>query len=365
MKPVARNDYVLVESEADPSFADPSFYQLDVFEEVQTWVGRDANRFYISVFKEIEKCTTLTGFTFYLAFHVPDRLPEYNDKVVLVTLLDEDYKHRGYFNDIRCVIRCLGPRPVYKDGFPTNPLKATALLHYFYKLSRHFGIILRDIRKSRRFTVSRVRRKTLHVPLGVFSHFNPDLRPIAEREIDYAFLGSVGFIQLSRTKKWIHRLLSPPKIQARRAMLGALQRLPEQYKGKIYATGDMLESIKNRDEYVQTLSNTKISLCPRGTSYETFRFFESCKAGCIVICEPLPDVWFYEEHPGIVINDWSRLPEIIEHVLEDEALLTARSAETLAYWNKVVSERAIAIRVAQFVEASEPARLSRKRGSAA
>jgi hypothetical protein len=336
MKSVARNRYIHLGREPE---------LIDVFApKVYRW-GKD---FYISVFKHLEENTNLSGFTFYLTSHTPDSLPEYGAKIVLVILQDEEFAYRDYFANIRCIMRCLGTRPVYLDGFPTNKLHATALLHYLYKQSQRAKTILREFQKSHKLKLSEARRKTLHIPLGLFSHFDPDPRPMAERPVDYAFLGSVSFGE--RFTKWIHRLMTPPKLLARRAMLEALQNVPNRIKGKIYTTGDFYESIKNESDYEITLGNTKISLCPRGTTYETFRFFESCKAGCVVVCESLPNVWFYQKHPGIVIKDWSRLPAIIEELLADQERLEAKSAEALNYWKNVVSERTVAVRMAQFVE---------------
>jgi hypothetical protein len=335
-KSVARNCYINLDSESEP---------IDVFEPKTYQLGKD---FYISVFKHLEENTDISGLTFFLAYHTPNSLPEYGNNIVLVILSDEAFQHRYYFNDIRCILSCLGTRPVYLDGLPANRLRVTALLHFLYKQAQHATSILREFQKSHKLKLSEARRKTLHVPLGLYTYFDPDPKPTAERPIDYAFLGSVSFDQ--RFENWIHRLVTPPKVLARRAMLDAFQRVPNTIKGKVYTTGDFWESVKNQRDYEITLGNTKISVCPRGTTYETYRFFESCKAGCVVVCEPLPNVWFYQKHPGIVIKDWSRLPAIIEELLANEAVLAAKSAEALDYWNNIVSERAVAVRVAQFVE---------------
>ncbi|HUI22476.1 MAG TPA: hypothetical protein VLZ74_15720 [Methylocella sp.] len=336
MKSIARNCYINLDPEPEP---------IDVFAPKAYRGGKD---FYISVFKHIEEATNLSGFTFYLAYHVPESLPEYGTKIVLVVFADEAFSYRDYFSNIHCIIRCLGTRPLYLDGFPVNKLHVTALLHFLYKQWQYVNLILREFQRFHRLKVSEASRKTLHIPLAFYSYFQPDARPILDREIDYAFLGSISFDE--RFTKWIHRQMKPPKMLARRLMLDALQRVPKSIKGKIHTTGDFWESIKNHCDYEATLGNTKISICPRGTTYETYRFFESCKAGCVIICEPLPDVWFYKGHPGIVIKDWSRLPAIIEELIADEAILVARSAAALDYWNNVISESAVAIRVAEFVD---------------
>ena len=339
MKSHARNSYFALFSENDPK-PEP----IEVFTPKMYKFGMD---FYISVFRHIEEDTKLSGFTFFLTSHTPESLPKYGEKVVLIVLQDEAFLYRDYFSRIHCIIRCMGSRPVYLDGLPINRLRAIALVHFIYKSLLQAKHLAGEWGKSHRLRLAETRLKTLHIPLGLFSHFNPDPKPMAERQIDYAFLGSINFA--ANFSKWFHRWISPPKILARRWMLDAVQRTQGRYHGKIYTTGDFFESIKNQDEYEAALADTKISLVPRGTHYETFRFFESCKAGCVIICEPLPDVWFYDHHPGIVIRDWSQLPALIEELLGDEAQLSAQSREALNYWNEVVSERAIALKLAKFV----------------
>src|ERR1700739_4245447 len=98
---------------------------IDVFSPKTYQWGKD---FYVSVFRQLEENTSLSGYTFYLASHVPGSLPEYGDKVILVVLQDESYGYRDYFNDIRCILRCLGTQPVYLDGLPFSRLQITNLI---------------------------------------------------------------------------------------------------------------------------------------------------------------------------------------------------------------------------------------------
>jgi hypothetical protein len=193
-------------------------------------------------------------------------------------------------------------------------------------------------------------RKTLHIPLGFFSYFESKPKAIMERSIDYAFLGSIGYAE--RFRNWMHYLMTPPKILSRNQMLAAFQKVSDRFKGKVYTTGDFFESIEYQAPYEEALADTKISVCPRGTSYETFRFFESCKAGCVVICEALPDVWYYKNHPAIILKDWSKLSSLIENLLNDEEMMKTKSAKSLMYWN-TICEQNLAVRIAGFVESIE------------
>src|SRR5258708_6969336 len=98
----------------------------------------------------------------------PKSLPEYGTKIILVIVLDEDFAYRDYFNNIHCIIRCLGTRPVYLDGVPSNKLRAIAFFHFLYKQSQLAKLLARELRKFHRLKLSEARRKTLHVPVGLF-----------------------------------------------------------------------------------------------------------------------------------------------------------------------------------------------------
>jgi hypothetical protein len=341
---IARNTYFCLINEDRPDVFPEA---IDVFSPKIYQFGKD---FYVSVFRQLEENTSLSGYTFYLASHVPESLPEYGEKVILVVLQDESYKYRDYFNDIRCILRCLGTQAVYQDGFPFSRLQFAGLIHYCYKQFGRISSILKEVRKYRRLGLSEVQRKTLHIPLGFFSNFEPKPKPIMERSIDYAFLGSIGYGE--RFRNWKHYLMTPPKILSRNQMLAAFQKVSDKFKGKVYTTGDFFESIEHQASYEEVLADTKISVCPRGTSYETFRFFESCKAGCVVICEALPDVWFYKNQPAIILKDWSKLSSLIENLLNDEERLKAKSAESLMYWN-TICEQNLAVSIARFIEPIE------------
>jgi len=234
--------------------------------------------------------------------------------------------------------------PVYLEGFPTTELKRAAFLHFLYKMTLHVCSVLKAFKTAGRIHLFRVTYRTAHIPLGLFWTFESDRKPIGKRKIDYAFLGSIAFD--IRQRKWFHRFFDSPKLLSRRQMIEAMRRISPRFTSKIYTTGDFEESIANRSAYVETMLDTKISVVPRGTSYETLRFFESIKAGCIVICEKLPKKWCYENNPAIIIDDWADLPRIIAELLDNPGFLEKRAIDTYTYWETRCSESA----VAQYIE---------------
>jgi hypothetical protein len=100
-------------------------------------------------------------------------------------------------------------------------------------------------------------------------------------------------------------------------------------------------SLSDAKSYSEKLMNAKICLVPRGTSYETFRFFEALRYGCIVVTEALPSRWFYEGSPAIQITDWNELETILEKLLKDQNLMQEKHEESLNWWKNRCSEAVV------------------------
>lgn len=320
---------------------------IDVFNPQTIERGVD---FYIDVFRYIEESGCLNDFTFYIATVMPELLPSYGSKVVLVVLSDEHYLYKPYFAKIACIIRSYGAFPTYRDGFPINQLQLLSFLQYLYKMFECTISLLQSIMMTKRLSFIQIRERILHVPIGCFFRFDVINAPIKERDINYAFLGSIDYDP--RKKKLLHRIFQPPKLVSRNLMMKAIDRfqLRGDMPNKIFLTGDFEESIKNRHMYLMTLENCRISICPRGSNLETYRFFESMKSGCVVVCEPLPDTWFYREHPGITIKNWDELPSVLSRLLSDENLMQQISDDAVRYWNRCASEAAVGKRVIDFID---------------
>jgi len=90
-------------------------------------------------------------------------------------------------------------------------------------------------------------------------------------------------------------------------------------------------------KYQNLLSNSKISLVPKGVSPETFRFSESFAAGCIVITTEKLNVWYYENCPAIFINDWSELNQnLIDYVINSDSI----RIKGIEYYDNYLSAKA-------------------------
>ncbi|MFO5494741.1 MAG: glycosyltransferase family 1 protein, partial [Cuspidothrix sp.] len=88
----------------------------------------------------------------------------------------------------------------------------------------------------------------------------------------------------------------------------------------------------------EKLMDTKICLAPRGSTFETNRFFEGLRYGCIVIGQALPKSWFYEGSPAIQLSNWHELEQIIAGILDNEKLMQIQQEKSLQFWQEKCSE---------------------------
>lgn len=111
--------------------------------------------------------------------------------------------------------------------------------------------------------------------------------------------------------------------------------------------GEMMDA----ETYSRHMMNAKICLVPRGTSPETFRFFEALRYGCIPIAERLPDRWFYDEAPAVFIDDWNELGNVIRQLLSNEDLLEEKHRAALDWWKTRCSETVLGTFMAERLDA--------------
>jgi hypothetical protein len=105
------------------------------------------------------------------------------------------------------------------------------------------------------------------------------------------------------------------------------------------------------DRYTEIMADTRIALAPRGSSVETYRFFEAMRQGCVVICDRLPPHWFYLGCPAVQIDDWGNLEAEVKALSADPERLKDLHRRSLAWWDEKLSERAIAHAIARCLEA--------------
>ena len=134
----------------------------------------------------------------------------------------------------------------------------------------------------------------------------------------------------------------------------SLQRLAAAAPDSVYhgETASFRESITigAGERYSEIMADTKICLAPRGSSVETYRFFEGMRQGCVVICNRLPPHWFYVGCPAIQIDDWGNLEAEVRALTADPQRLLDLHRETVAWWRTKLSEPAIGSLIAKCLE---------------
>lgn len=102
----------------------------------------------------------------------------------------------------------------------------------------------------------------------------------------------------------------------------------------------------NPKEYSQMIYDSQIVLCPGGfLKNETYRHFESMRAGCVIISEKMPETYLYKDSPIIQTESWQQGVEMVQTLLDSPKLLKQYHMDTLNWWENVCNEVSTARRV--------------------
>lgn len=187
--------------------------------------------------------------------------------------------------------------------------------------------------------------KVHSIPLGYGQQVELEIDLDRPREFDLIFDGSV-------TPKKNHALA--PKALSRSRMANAMRRLKEtrpELEVGLRVTEDFASSMAdNGAEYSRRMANSKVCLAPRGDVFESLRVCEALRAGCIVLCEPQPPLWFYRNSPIVEIRDWNDLERKLDEILSTPEKVRELQQRTLNHWQTVCSEDAVARFIAARIE---------------
>ena len=149
------------------------------------------------------------------------------------------------------------------------------------------------------------------IPLGPFK--TPKIKiikPLSERMYDFSFVGQI------------------PDTGTRDCFKRSLDKLIDKceegkFKYFIKYTDGFGQGLSS-EEYIDVLSESKVSLCPQGAhSYETFRFFESIMMGSIPLVNQLPRLWYYENSPHFK-TVWRDLDRTLSEILNFSQMPSCR-----------------------------------------
>jgi hypothetical protein len=192
------------------------------------------------------------------------------------------------------------------------------------------------------------------IPLGCYAKGNKKIVPMQERLFNLSFIGCmnrnrIGLASLvSKIPKILITLFGFPNHKNAKKysefMISLVNHIAHWMNPRDFFkfTGDFAKGF-DAITYLNYLHTSKISLCPRGwQNVESFRIYESMRAGCAVITEKLPDRSYYKDIPVIQVNDWKEGLEVARDLLKDEEKLKALGEASRAFYDAKLSPEATA-----------------------
>jgi hypothetical protein len=292
-----------------------------------------------------------SGLTIYLTSDI-HKLPSYGRDVVAVLQEDEPARVPHYFDRVLATFTCYGTQQSLRPNPFLHPTYANLLsgAHYVYNLLRRTPGLLR--RKVLQYVRSGTLPPIYTIPLGYANQIDLPVTSILDRSSDLFFAGSVS--HRNHDQNVLRRIAGSAKYESRKKLVKTLQNLSERYPSltvNLQTHSSFSESIHTSAEsYSRGMMNAKLCPIPRGTSLESFRFFEAIRYGCIPIVEALPSRRYYDGSPAITITDWAQLHRIVPTLIEDEKSLLRKHHAALDWWATHCSEEATGHFMAQKIQ---------------
>src|SRR6201986_4436128 len=120
-------------------------FELDIF----TWQDKSNGYFFnywVRIFKEFERCSSLNGLTFYLISNHDrvNELPSYGDSVVAVIRSDEECWIPPYLNKVRYVFKTYGFKPWCGPWSGQSPASVAKCARDWGRWTWHYFKYLRE-----------------------------------------------------------------------------------------------------------------------------------------------------------------------------------------------------------------------------
>ena len=301
--------------------------------------GDDCGEYFGKVFEAMQQKLAIENLVFYFTRDI-DQLPSYGETVVAVVIGDEWSRIPKYAHKVRAVFKCYGID--LTPGFHLQPSRLNFLTLTQFLKSR--------ITNSSRWLNYKLKSKKsapiYEIPLGYSNQLEMPVKSIDQRRYDVFFAGSI--VHRPRFRWSLKYWLESPKSLSRKQMLANINQIKTVRDLKVdlsitqgfVVSYDPTKSLDAKS-YSEKMMNAKICLVPRGTSFETFRFFEAMRYGCLIITESLPSRWFYDGSPAIQIRDWREMKAVLDAVLSDRQFLQSKHQAALEWWNEKCSETAV------------------------
>jgi hypothetical protein len=313
---------------------------------------RADTRYFGGVFRAMEPLLRDPELDFHLTWDVR-RLPGAGARTVAVVLGDESGRIPAYAGRVRAVFKGYGAHPSLPAGARglLGPSGPAALAQFAVRWLRWLpGGAAHAWHSARRLRGGHAPSPLAVIPIGTFNQIELPVVPIDERPTDLFFAGSVEHAESLRGR------LSP-KAAARRELVAAVEELASRRPGlraDVRLTpGFGASEAADEGAYSRGLMDAKVCLAPRGTSVETFRYFEGLRYGCVVVSERLPAHPFYRGGPQIELDRWRELAAAIEPLLDAPEELARKHSAALAWWRERCSEGAVGRFMAERLNALE------------
>ncbi|MCS3672804.1 hypothetical protein GGP66_000208 [Salinibacter ruber] len=285
-----------------------------------------------------------------------DSLPEYGQDVVVVVIGDECGRPPLYAQDVGITFKCYGTTPQWEaQSLSLRPLSKGRIANSLRNVARSFPyVVWTEAEALKRRMWGKSVSPVYEIPLGYNNQAALPVKPISEREIDVFFAGTIEPQPESLFS--IRRWVPPPKTASRREMVREAKKL-DRNNPSLECRIEVADSADDstfmgREEYSSVLMNSKICLVPRGNNVETWRFFEAIRYGCLVVAEPLPNRWYYENSPAIELDRWSKLEVTLKNIMNNQLWVKKTHIKTIKYWNNICSENALTKYMAKKVKNS-------------
>lgn len=303
--------------------------------------------YFSQVFEAMEKSLKIKDLVFYLTWENLDTLPSYGQNVVAIVLGDEWCRTPKYCHKVRAVFKCYGTSPT----LGCNPISQPSYLNIM-TLLQFMKAWIAGLPGQFNYTFQKIKSKQIDaaknisiydIPLGYYKQLNLPIEEIENRTYDVLFNGSIKH-EAFPVWSWKYWVKSPKDI-TRKKMMSTIDRIREKnpdIKFRLTITSDF-NAARSADDrsYSEKMMDAKICLVPRGTSLETYRFFEAIRYGCVVVTEALPSRWFYDGFPATKVSDWSDLEEVLDKLINNNQLMKKKHQESLDWWKTKCSEVAV------------------------
>jgi hypothetical protein len=301
--------------------------------------------YFAAVFREFEQLMPDSGLHVVATTALGDGLPATGPNVVVLCMGDEFVVPPAYSHEVRLVVKTLGGarrRPYVAVTHPRRwPALPMAVAQETVVQARRLPWLARSAQRS--ITAHR-RPAILDVPIGIRAFEQSPAVPFAERQYDVAFAGSLVNEATEHKRRW-----QSQKLRARQAFLDETERLQANRPDLsvwLRVVPTHWDGASATRSYAAALADSRIVLCPRGSSLDTYRYFEALRAGCVPVYEMLPSRDYYNGAPGVRVGHWSQLPTVIDRMVSNPAGLLAQHHAALDWYIRWAAPAAVAQRIA-------------------